>query len=99
MGSRLDLSKLLHEITPNVYFDPPSGKNMKYPAIVYELDDVDDKKANNKSYMRTKAYLIKVIDSNPDSELPDKVHDLPMSSYVDKYPSGGLHHTLYKVYY
>ena len=44
MASRLDLQTFLEEIleSRNVYFQPPESVKMKYPAIVYALDDIEN---------------------------------------------------------
>lgn len=43
MASRLNLQTFLEEIleSRNVYFQPPESVKMKYPAIVYALDDIE----------------------------------------------------------
>ena len=49
MASRLDLQTFLEEIleSRNVYFQPPESVKMKYPAIVYALDDIENVHADN----------------------------------------------------
>ena len=44
MASRLDLQTFLEELleSKNVYFQPPESVKMKYPAIVYALDDIEN---------------------------------------------------------
>lgn len=99
MASRLELSKLLHTICNNVYFQPPATIKMKYPAIRYSLSDLDKRSANNEAYAMFKAYEIIVIDSNPDSEIADKIAALPMCSFSRFYTADNLNHFVYKLYY
>lgn len=99
MASRLELSKLLHTICNNVYFQQPATIKMKYPAIRYSLSDLDKRSANNDAYAMFKAYEIIVIDSNPDSEIADKIAALPMCSFSRFYTADNLNHFVYKLYY
>ena len=49
MSRRTELQTLLEEIlgSKNVYFQPPDTVSMKYPAIVYSLNRIDKKAAND----------------------------------------------------
>lgn len=85
--------------SPNVYFQPPPSVQMKYPAIVYNRDDVDAKYAGNKPYSRTKRYELTVISSNADSKIPDRVGELPMTSYVRFFSANGLNHDVFTIYF
>ena len=75
MASRLDLQTFLEELleSKNVYFQPPESVKMKYPAIVYALDDIENVHADNGVYSSHRHYSVTVIDSDPDSELVGKV--------------------------
>lgn len=99
MAQRLDLHQLLEDITPNVYFQPPTNIQMEYPCIVYQRDFLDTKFADNSPYSRTKRYMITVIDINPDSEIPDQVAALPLSTFNRFYTADGLNHDVYVVYF
>lgn len=98
---RQKLQTLLEETlgSSNVYFQPPPSVQMKYPAIVYNRDDVDVKYAGNQPYGLTKRYEVTVISSNPDSLIPDKVAKLPMTSYVRFFSANGLNHDVYTIYF
>ena len=69
MGYRVDFQMKLETIlgSTNVYFQPPSSISMKYPCIVYKLDDLDNKFADNVVYLTKRRYQVTLIDSNPDS--------------------------------
>ena len=99
MGKRFDLSAKFHDLVNHVYFQPPTGTEMQYPCIVYKIDADAAKFADNHPYSHCTGYLVTVIDSNPDSELPGKIADFPMSSFVTKFTSDDLNHTVYKIYY
>lgn len=99
MGKRTDLHEILCEIlgSRNVYYQPP--KQMKYPAIKYSLSDIDEKHADNKHYLLTKRYQVMIIDHDPDSEIGDRLMELPMCSFDRSYPADGLNHFVYTLYY
>ena len=65
---RLELHELLAELlgSRNVYYQPPESVRMKYPAIKYSRDDIQNTFANNNVYMQQYAYEITVIDEDPD---------------------------------
>jgi hypothetical protein len=52
MASRLALHEIRCEIldSRNVYFQPPASVKMKYPAIVYGLEDIQNRFANDGVY-------------------------------------------------
>jgi len=83
----------------SVYFQEPPNVSISYPAIIYKLDDVDTQSAGNKPYLRNKRYLITVIDKNPDSDIPDKIGDLPASSFSRRFVADNLNHTAYTLYF
>lgn len=99
MSRRMALQQLLKTITPNVYFQPPSGVKMEYPCIRYKFDYEDIKHSNGAPYKLERRYLLTVIDRNPDSELPRKVAMLPRTSFSGTLISDGLNHTMYNIYY
>lgn len=101
MGRRQDLHKILVDIlgSDNVYFQPPESIKMKYPCIVYSRDYQTKFYADNISYLRKKRYQVIVIDRNPDSCIPDKVDELPMTSFERHFASDNLNHDVYIVYF
>lgn len=101
MASRPDLQLLLENLlgSRNVYFQPPESVKMKYPAIVYALDDIDNVHADNGVYSSYKHYSVTVIDSDPDSEFIDKVAFLPTSRFERYYTSENLNHWVFSLYF
>lgn len=96
---RKEFNKKLQAICPNVYFQPPDNLNLKFPAIVYSYDDVDDKFANNAKYGSIPGYQVIVIDVNPDSTIANQINRLPRSSFVREFKKDNLNHYIYRVYY
>lgn len=72
---------------------------MSYPAIVYNRDYQAVKYADNQVFGRTTRYQVTVIDRDPDSPIPDKVAELPMSVYVRHFTTDNLNHDIYDVYF
>ena len=96
---RLELHEKLKELTPNVYFQPPSSVHMKYPAIRYELSRIDLTSADNKPYFLDRAYQVTVIDADPDSEIVEKLSKWQMCRFNRTYTADNLNHFVFILYY
>lgn len=83
----------------NVYFQPPESMKMSYPAIVYCRTKIDNKHANNRVYLQSKAYQLTVIDKDPDSKIVKKVSKLPLCSFDRHFTSNNLNHDVFTLYY
>lgn len=101
MAQRSDLQTIFEQILGkrNVYFQPPPGLLMSYPAIVYELIDIDTKHADDSVYMLDKAYQVTVMDKDPDSTIPDEIIRLPKCAFERAFQSDNLNHWVFKLYY
>lgn len=101
MAPRQDLQNLLKVIlgSSNVYFQPPSNITMKYPAIVYNRNDIRTEFANNEPYTHKKRYQVTVMDVNPDSDIVDKVAALPLCSYDRSYTADNLNHDVFNLFF
>jgi hypothetical protein len=98
MGLRSSFQSLLEAFVGtggNVYFQPPSNVQMTYPCIVYQRDTADTIFANNKPYRNTKRYQVTVIDRNPDSEIPDRVASMPLTTHNRFFVAEGLNHDVF----
>ena len=98
---REELQYLLEDIlgSTNVYFQPPASVRMKYPAIVYSLENINDLPANNDPYHRDKSYQLTLIDKDPDNEIVDKLSDLQFCSFERFFTSDNLNHFVYRIFY
>lgn len=98
---RLKFHEILKGIlgSPNVYFQPPPGNQMKYPCIKYEFAGTVNGQADNTNYMRTREYTVTYIDRSPVNDVVDKLLDLPMSSIGRVWAYNGLNHTSLDIYY
>lgn len=101
MASRLSLQTLLESVlgSRNVYFQPPPSVKLKYPAIVYSRNDIDNIYADNDVYKQEREYTIVVIDSNPDSIHVDNVSKIPRIKFNRHYASDNLNHDVFTLYY
>lgn len=103
MEGRLSLDALLKATfgnRVNYYFQPPNGLLLKYPALIYQLDDLRDRYADNKIYNRRHAYAILLILSDPDNDLVDKLDELPYCRMSGKpYQADNLYHYPFTIYY
>ena len=99
--SRLEFHEILCDIlgSRNVYFQPPPTIQMKYDAIVYSLDDIDTKNANDTKYIKNRRYFVRVISRKADNDLVDKILDLPKSSLSRAYTSDNLYYWAFEVYF
>lgn len=99
MGQRLDLHDKLLELCPNVYFQPPPSENMLYDCIVYNRSFIDIRFADNTPYKNKVRYQLTVISSDPDSDLPMKVANLPMCSYDRFFVADDLNHDVFRIFF
>jgi hypothetical protein len=103
MRPREQLQTLLCDIlgSSNVYFQPPESIKMQYPAIRYEVANIDTIHANNKAYHFVRSYTVTFItyDANPDSEVNKTLRELPLCKYDRHYLADNLHHYVYSLYF
>ena len=99
MDRRAELGKIFREIlgNGNVYFQPPSNTQMRYPAIRYERSEMAVKHADNGSYNRRIRYMVTVIDSDPDSEIVNRVSMLPYCYFDRHYVQDNLNHDVFEI--
>ncbi len=101
MDRRLELQTKLENIlgSRNVYFQPPSNTKIEYPCIVYNRDDIDQRFADNRTYINTVRYSLTLISRSPESNLVSKILELPYCSYDRFYTTDSLNHDVFTLYY
>lgn len=101
MSKRLELHEILVDVlgSRNVYFQPPETVKMKYPCIVYGLENSRSVYADDDLYMINKSYSVTIIDSDPDSLIPDKLQLLPYCRYSRHFSNDNLNHYVFTIYY
>lgn len=101
MGQRLQLQSLLEDLLggTNVYFQPPNNLQMQYPSIIYSRNYAYTEFADDNPYRYCKRYQVTVIDTDPDSGIPDKVAALPMCVFDRHYTADNLNHDVFNLYF
>lgn len=101
MVSRLNLQRLLQNIigeSNKVYFNPPNGIQLTYPCIIYNLNDIDTKKADNKNYKSDKCYSITLIHENPDNTIVDDLINKLPTKFSRSFINDNLYHYVFTLY-
>lgn len=101
MDSRVELHEELKAMLGSgfVYFQPPESVKMVYPCVVYSLDGVDVRHADDRPYMSKKRYNVVVIDKDPDSVIPDRLSVLPLCRMERVYVADNLNHWVFSLYF
>lgn len=96
---RLELQAILEELlgSRNVYFEPPTGFKMEYPCIVYERSSIDVVPADDTKYLKSYSFTLTTIVQDADSDLPDRVLDLPYCRYDRSFVNERLHHDAFTI--
>jgi len=101
MKNRLELRDILQEVlgNSNTYFQPPGGTHLKYDCIIYSLDKLNSLRADNHNYTITPTYEIKVITTDPDTPIPQKLLErVGTCRFHRHYTEDGLHHFILSLY-
>lgn len=98
--TRLEFNGVLKGIlgTNQVYFQPPESVKMKYPAIVYELNDIQNVYADDSTYLRHKSYSVTLMDKNPDSEFIEAIANLPKCKFNRFFVSENINHWVFTIF-
>ena len=100
MGSRLELHDLLLSIGgPNVYYQVPSNMILTYPAIMYSIDQIENRHADDLVYNQEKSYSITVMSKDADYDVVDTISKLPKCRYDRQYIVDNIYHTVFIMYY
>lgn len=76
---RRELHNRLLEVCPNVYYQPPSLKNIKYPHIKYNRVGMDLRNALDDRYLKRETYQLLVVSSIVDDPIIMKI--------IEKFPT------------
>lgn len=99
---RLKLHEELCDVLGNeqVYYQPPESFKMSYPCIRYTRTGIAARRANDRVYIARCKYELMVIDSDPDSNIQNRVlTHFPMCSFDREYSSDNLKHFVFTLYY
>lgn len=104
-AKRMELSAKLHEAMissgnpDNVYFQPGPDVTMSYPCIAYERDNASSQYGDNMPYAWAQRYQVTYMDYQPDSDVIDKLAQMPYSSYNRHFATSGLNHDVFVIYH
>ncbi len=99
---RLAFHEILVELlgSRNVYFQPPSSGKIQYPCIIYSLNDIYTKQANNQLYGKRVCYSVMLIGNDiTKSETFEKLLQLPLCKFNRHYTADNLNHDVFSIYY
>lgn len=100
--NRRDLSKIFREKLEinNVYFQSPGPNGLKYPCVIYSLNNRNTSYADNHVYKDMNHFTVMLIGNNPDNDaLIDKMLEIPYISFDRRYINDGLYHDVFDLYY
>ena len=83
----------------NVYFQPPATVRMNYPAIRYNLANIQDTPADNLPYLQATAYTLTYITDDPDDVMVKTLSKLPYCRFDRWYAAENLNHYVYTIFY
>lgn len=82
----------------HVYYNPPEGLRLQYPAIVYHPITISKRYADNKTYKMDTGYIVTVITREPDSVIVQKIASLPTCSFDRHMFIDNLIHDTFTIY-
>lgn len=100
--SRLELQTKLETLlgSRQVYFQPPETVKMKYPAIAYDLYQLNQRFADDTAYRRFPRYTVTIIDRNQEIDWVPAMLDAFQYCSVERiYYADGLAHYAFVIYY
>lgn len=92
---RLKLHAQLKDIlgSSNVYYDPPPTLVLEYPCIVYQLEGVDMRKADNLTYYFTYArYSWTLIQKDDDNDIYERLLKMKYTAPGRPFVQNNFHH-------
>ena len=102
MASRLELQNELETLlgSDHVYFQPPASIKISYPCIIYNLSNIQTRRADNMPYNLDNAYEVTYIDKNPDNTLKTQmIEHFQKCRFNRFFTSDNLNHYVYNLYY
>lgn len=99
--SRIDLHAELRALlgSDQVYFRAPDSVKMRYPAIVYTRSGFKTRFADSRIYRKDREWTITLIYRDPDSDLPEKLLNLPYCRFDRHYVADNLNHDIFTLIY
>ena len=98
--TRLELHSALCAVlgSSNVYYQPPTGLQMKFPCIIYSKDDWAVTKADNTAYLSKWRYSVQVVSKTPDHPAIETLLAWPYADFDREYTDGNMYYDIIKIY-
>ena len=95
-----DLQQMFMEIlgSQNVYFQPPENTKIKYPCILFELNDVNTRKADDMDYLSNDRYAVTLIHRDPENTVWREIKKLAYCDLDRIYVADNLYHYVFTLY-
>lgn len=97
MSDQLHL--IMDPIDGKVYYQPPEDLKLKYPCIVYELEDIHKRSADNGPYTMIDRYQVTFIRHEAESPVIRQLMGLQHSSFSRHFATSGLNHDVFVIYH
>lgn len=102
-SQRIKLSDKLHAIMDplggKVYYQPPENTKLVYPCLIYELDDVYIRRADNGPYSMYDRYQVTFLRHEPESPVIRQLLALEHSSFSRHFATSGVNHDVFVIYH
>jgi len=84
----------------NVYFQPPKTTMLKYPCMIYKMDNVDKRNADDYGYLLQTRYLLTYITDDPDDDMVlTLLRHFRLISWANHFTSDNLNHYNFNLYF
>lgn len=101
MMTRLEIQEVLENLDDSlhVYYQPPASVRIVYPAIIYKLENIVQRFANDVTYSKDRAYMLTLVHKDPENDIVDKlIWAFPKIRFDRTYISDNLYHYVYVLY-
>ncbi len=100
MANRLKIDDILRDLLGDgghLYFQPPPNLKMSFPCIVYERVRINTRFADNNPYQLNDVYQVTYIDTDPDSDMPDKLAKLHQCVFERFYINDNKYYSVFRL--
>ncbi len=100
MANRLKIDDILRDLLGDgghLYFQPPPNLKMSFPCIVYEMVRINTRFADNNPYQLNDVYQVTYIDTDPDSDMPDKLAKLHQCVFERFYINDNKYYSVFRL--